>query len=216
AAAVEPVEVSIRQGQVVVRAGDQLTPGDIETITALGLGGSTTDVASLAGWFLLAVLMVGMLLAWIWRFRPALWHRDNVLVLIGLLMVGATLALKLTAGRAILQFFVPTAAIGMLLAILLDASVATMVMASIAIVGGAVNGASLEFASYTFLGGMAGIVAVRKGDRLQVFVQAATAVFVANALRVTVFSLLGTRDIRAILELWFASAASAAGSSVAA
>jgi putative nucleotidyltransferase with HDIG domain len=104
----------------------------------------------------------------------------------------------------------------MLLAILLDASVATMVVAIIAIVGGAVNGASLEFASYTFLGGMAGIVAVRKGDRLQVFVQAAIAVFVVNALVVTVFSLLGTRDIRAILELWFASAAAAAGSSVAA
>jgi putative nucleotidyltransferase with HDIG domain len=216
AAAVQPVTVSVRQGQVVVRTGDQLTPADIETITALGLGEATTDVATLAGWFLLSVLAVGMLLAWIWRFRPALWHRDNVLVLIGLLLVGATLALKLTAGRAILQFFVPTAAIGMLLAILLDASVATMVMAIIAIVGGAVNGASLEFASYTFLGGMAGIVAVRKGDRLQVFVQAAIAVFVVNALVVTVFSLLGTRDIRAILELWFASAASAAGSSVAA
>ena len=26
-----------------------------------------------------------MLLAWIWRFRPGLWHRDNVLILIGLL-----------------------------------------------------------------------------------------------------------------------------------
>ena len=33
---------------------------------------------------------------------------------------------------------------------------------------------------------------------------------------VSVFSLLGTRDIRGVLELWFASAASAAGSSVAA
>ena len=216
AAAVEPVSVAIRQGQVVVRAGDQLSPADIETITALGLGESTTDVASLAGWFLLAVLAVGMLLAWIWRFRPALWHRDNVLVLIGLLMVGATLALKLTAGRAILQYFVPTAAIGMLLAILLDSSVAMMVMAIIAIIGGAVNGTSLEFASYIFLGGMAGIVAVRKGDRLQVFVQAAIAVFIVNALVVSVFSLIGSRDIRAIVELWFASAVSAVGSSVAA
>ena len=56
-----------------------------------------------------------MLLAWIWRFRPTLWHRDNVLVLIGLLLVGVTLAFKVTAGRAILQYFLPTAAIGMLL-----------------------------------------------------------------------------------------------------
>jgi putative nucleotidyltransferase with HDIG domain len=63
---------------------------------------------------------------------------------------------------------------------------------------------------------MAGIVAVRKGDRLQLFGQAAIAVFVVNAAVVTVFSLLGARDMRGILELWFASAASAVGSSVAA
>ena len=117
-----------------------------------------------------------MLLAWIWRFRPGLWHRDNVLVLIGLLVVGATLALKITAGRPTLPYFLPTAAIAILLAILLDASIATIVIAIVAIIGGAVNGGSLEFAAYIFLGGMAGIVAVRKGDRLQVFVQASLAV----------------------------------------
>jgi cyclic-di-AMP phosphodiesterase PgpH len=216
AAAVKPVRVQVRQGQVIARAGEPLAATDIEMIDALGMSRSSADVTSLAGWFLLAVLVVGMLLAWIWRFRSTLWHRDNVLVLIGLLLVGATLALKMTADRSILQFFVPTAAIGMLLAILLDASVATIVIAVIAIIGGAVTGNSLEFTAYTFLGGMAGIVAVRKGDRLQVFVQAAIAIFVVNALVVSVFSLLGTRDLRGVLELWLASAASAVGSSVAA
>ena len=216
AAAIKPVRVQVRQGQVIARAGEPLAATDIEMIDALGMSRSSADVTSLAGWFLLAVLVVGMLLAWIWRFRSTLWHRDNVLVLIGLLLVGATLALKMTADRSILQFFVPTAAIGMLLAILLDASVATIVIAVIAIIGGAVTGNSLEFTAYTFLGGMAGIVAVRKGDRLQVFVQAAIAIFVVNALVVSVFSLLGTRDLRGVLELWLASAASAVGSSVAA
>jgi putative nucleotidyltransferase with HDIG domain len=215
-AAVDPVVVEIVQNEVVVRNGERLTAADLEKVEALGLGEDVVDVASFAGWFLLSVLVVGMLLAWIWRFRPALWHRDNVLVLIGLLLIGATLALKLTADRSILQFFVPTAAIGMLLAILLDASVATIVIAVIAIVGGAVNGVSLEFSAYVFLGGMAGIVAIRKGDRLQVFVQAAIAVFLVNAMVVSVFSLLGARDVRGVLELWLASAASAVGSSVAA
>ena len=152
------------------------------------------DVASLFGWFLLAVLIVGMMFGWMWRFRPKLWHRDNALVLTGLLVVGATIALKLTAGRAILPFFLPTAAIGMLLAILLDASLATVVIALVAIIGGAVNGASLEFATYVFLGGMAGIVAIRRGDRFQVFVQAAVAVFVVNAAVVT--DLLAARRAR--------------------
>ena len=216
AAAVMPVRVKILQGEVIVRVGERLTDEDIEKIDALGLGPTRPDVASLFGWFLLAVIIAGMMFGWMWRFRPKLWHRDNALVLTGLLVVGATIALKLTAGRSILQFFLPTAAIGMLLAILLDASLATVVIALVAIIGGAVNGGSLEFASYVFLGGMAGIVAIRRGDRFQVFVQAAAAVLVVNAAVVTVFSLLGVRDVRGVLELWFASAAAAAGSGVAA
>ena len=104
----------------------------------------------------------------------------------------------------------------MLLAILLDASLATVVIGLIAIIAGAVNNGSLEMTSYVFLGGLTGIVMIRKGDRLQVFVQAAFAVFVVNALVVTVFSLLGARDVRGVIELWFASAASAVGSGIAA
>jgi putative nucleotidyltransferase with HDIG domain len=213
---VAPVHVEILQGEKIVGRGTRLTAADIEKIDALGMRETLPDVASFAGWFLLAVLVVGMLLAWIWRFRPGLWHRDNVLILVGLLLVGATLALKITAGRQTLPFFLPTAAIAMLLAVLLDASLATMVIAIVAIVGGAVNGGDLEFATYIFLGGMAGIVSVRRGDRLQIFVQAAIAVFIVNALVVSVFSLLGARDLRGVLELWFASGASAAGSGIAA
>jgi putative nucleotidyltransferase with HDIG domain len=213
---VDPVAVNIAVGQVVVRKGSPVTAADLEAITNLGLGqDGGLSPATLFGWFLLAGLIVTLLLAWIWRFRPTLWHRDNVLFLIGLLVIGTTLALKVTAGREVLGYFLPTAAIGMLVSILLDASLATIVTAVIAVVGGALAG-SLEFASYIFLGGLAGIIAVRKGDRLQVFVQAAIAVFVVNATVVTVFSLLGTRDVRGVLELWFASAAAAAGSSVAA
>jgi len=213
---VEDARVQILQGEVIVRQGTRIDEAQIEEIDALGLSEEAPDIASFAGWLLLAALVVVMLLSWIWRFRPKLWHRDNALVLIGLLIVGATLALKITAGRPTLPFFLPTAAIAMLLAVLLDASIATIVMAFVAVIAGAVNGASLELTTYTFLGGMAGIVAVRRGDRLQVFLQAAVAVFVVNGLAVTVFSLLGARDLRGILELWFASAAAGAGSGIAA
>ncbi|MFL5779390.1 MAG: HD family phosphohydrolase [Chloroflexota bacterium] len=216
AAAVQPVRVQISQGEKIVSNGQRLTPADAEKIEQFGLTDPKPDAARLSGWFLLAVLIVGMLLAWIWRFRPGLWHRDNVLVLVGLLLIGSTIALKVTAGRPTLPFFLPTAAIGILLAVLLDATVATLVMALVAIVAGAVNGSSLEMTAYVFLGGVAGIVTIRRGDRLQVFIQAATAVFIVNALVVSVFSLLGERDLRGVLELWFASAASAAGSGIAA
>ncbi len=216
AEAVTPVRVTILPTQVIVRNGEQISPIQFEEIQKLGLDQAAPDVTSFAGWLLLAVLVVGMLLGWIWRFRPGLWHRNNVLVLVGLLLLGATIALKITAGRPTLPFFLPTAAIAMLVAVLLDASIATVLMAFVAVIGGAVNGSSLEITTYIFLGGLAGIVAIRRGDRLQVFIQAALAAFIVNALVVSVFSLLGARDLRGVLELWFASAASAAGSGVAA
>jgi cyclic-di-AMP phosphodiesterase PgpH len=216
AEAVGDVRVGVQQGQVIVRQGDPIGDSELEMLEALGLNDDQADLATFAGWSLFAALVVAMLLGWIWRFRPGLWHRNSVLVLIGLLVLGATIALKLTADRSILTYFLPTAAVGMLLTILLDATIATFVMALIAIIAGAVNGSSLEIAAYVFLGGMAGIVTVRRGDRLQVFVQAGIAVAVVNALVVSVFSLLGERDIRGVLELWLASAASGAGSAVAA
>jgi putative nucleotidyltransferase with HDIG domain len=216
AALVAPVTVQVRQGQVIVRQGDVITAADLEILQRLGLTKDQPDLAKFTGWYALAMLLVGLLLAWVWRFRRDLWHRNNILVLVGLLLVVATVALKLTAGRPTLPFLLPTAAIGMLVAILLDAGAATVLLAVVAVIAGAVNFQSLEVMAYVFLGGMAGIVAVRRGDRLQAFLQAGFAVFIVNALVVLTFSLLGTRDLRGILELWGASAAAAGGAAVAA
>ena len=117
-----------------------------------------------------------------------------------------------------MPFILPTAAAGMLLAILLDAGVATVVLALIALLGGAVNGpiGSLELMAYIFLGGMAGIVGIRRGDRFQVFIQAGLAVAIVNVLVVATYGFLGLHDARGVIELMGASIVSAAGSAVAA
>ena len=214
AAAVEPVNVSVLQGEIIVDAGKPITELELEMIEAFELNESNLDTARLGGWFLLAALVVGLLLAWVWRFRPELWHRNNVLLLVGLMLIVATLALKLTAGRSILPFFLPVAAIGILVAILLDAGAATVILAVVALLAGAINGGSLEMAAYVFLGGFAGILGVRRGDRLHVFVQAGFAVAVVNIAVVSTFALLGQRDLTGVLQLWAASAVAGAGSAV--
>ncbi|HET7726335.1 MAG TPA: HDIG domain-containing protein [Candidatus Limnocylindrales bacterium] len=217
AAAVEPVERSWAANQIIVREGAIVDELAFEAIEQFGLNEGRVDLATVAGWALLAVLVVGALLTWVRRFRPEYWHRSNVLLLVALLLVVATFALKLTADRAFLPYILPTAAISMLIAILLDAGAAVLLTALLALVAGAVNG-SVELAAYTFTGGLAGIVAVRKGDRLGMFVQAAAAVFLANVLVVTTFTLLGTqdRDLLGIGQLWGASFVAAGGAGVAA
>ena len=214
-AAVAPVSYTIRQGAVIVEAGKQVTPLEIAKLEAFGLTEAGLDIARLAGWFLLATLVVVLLLAWTWRYRQELWHRARALALLGLVLLVTALAYKLTAGRSILPFFVPGAGASMLVAILLGAGPATMITAFLAILAGAANGMSLELAAYVFVGGVTGIIAVRRGDRVGIFLQAGLAIVVANVVVVTIFSLLGTRDLTGILQLWGASLAAGIGAAIA-
>ncbi len=215
AEAIQPVAKQVRLGEVVVRDGEAITPLALEALTALRLNDVEPNVTAIAGWALLAALLAGIALAWIWRFRPLLWNRDNALILIALTILFFAFALKLTAERSILPFFVPTAAAGMLLAILLDASLAGLVVAVIALIGGGLNG-SLELSTYILLGGLAEIVAIRRGDRYVVFLQAGIACALVYAGVVLAFALLGSWDTTGLLQLLGASAAAAAGSAIAA
>jgi putative nucleotidyltransferase with HDIG domain len=214
--AVRPHMITIQQGENVIDKGHPITPAQMERVEALNLGAPTLDVARLGGYVLLAMLLVSLLLAWIWRFRSEIWHRANVLLLVGLTLVFMTAALKLTGGGSVAPFIVPTAAAGMLVAILLDAGVAFVLIAVLAVIAGTVHGGSLELATYVLLGGFAGIVAVRRGDRLNVFVQAGIATAVVGALVISVFSLFGARDLTGFLQLSGAALLAAAGSAVAA
>ncbi|HSW42201.1 MAG TPA: HDIG domain-containing protein [Patescibacteria group bacterium] len=216
AIAVAPVTLTIRQGEVIVDAGRQVTPLQIEKLEALGLTEARLDVARLAGWLLLAVLVVVLLLAWTWRYRQELWHRARALALLGLVLLVTALAYQLTAGRSMLPFSVPGAGASILVAILLGAGPATMITAMLAILAGAANGLSLEIAAYVLVGGMTGIIVVRRGDRVGIFLQAGLAIVVAHVVVVTIFSLLGTRDLTGILQLWGASLVAGVGAAIAA
>ncbi|MDQ3447972.1 MAG: HDIG domain-containing protein, partial [Chloroflexota bacterium] len=197
----------------VLSQGQRVDPTIYERLQRLGLLNPQPDVTQAGGWILASTLLVALLLGWIWRFRPEIWHRTNSLLLIALVVVVATLALKMTAGGAVLPYFVPAAAVGLVVAILLDSGTAIVGMALLGILAGAVTG-SVELTAYVFMGGMAGIVSVRKGERLAHFIQAALAMAVVNVAVVTAFTLTGERDLAGLLQLWGAAMAAAGGSAV--
>ena len=61
-------------------------------------------------------------------------------------------------------------------------------------IAGTVNAQSLELMAYVFFGGMAGVVAVRRADRLQSFLQAGIAVFIVNVINQSSQAWIGTGD----------------------
>lgn len=215
AAAVPEVRFNITKGEIVVREGQRVDAALFEQLRELGLLDPRPDLAKTGGWALTSVLLVALLLGWVWRFRPELWHRSNSLVLLGLVVVLATFALKVTGDRSVLPYFMPVAAVGLLLAVLLDSGTALVALAVLGVVAGAITGTS-ELAAYVFLGGLAGIIVIRRGERLTNFVQAAVAMTVVNVLVVSAFTLTGERDATGLVQLLGASLASAGGAAVAA
>jgi hypothetical protein len=152
------------------------------------------------------------MLGWLWRFRPEYWHRSRTLVLIGLIFVVSVLAVKLAGGRAWLPYVIPTAAAGMLLTLLLDAGAGMVMVALLAVLAGPVSGSPVELSAYVFLGGFAGILAIRKGERQHFFIQAGLAVAVTDVLVIGAFGLLGQHDMTGMLQL---SAAAVGGALIA-
>jgi putative nucleotidyltransferase with HDIG domain len=196
-------------GLAVGVAFDLTPPGQGYEVGTIATAALNSPHAALA-WLLLNLLVTGILLSWIWRFRPEYWHRTRTLILIGLMLVIASLVVRLPAGRETLAYLVPAATVGTLLTVLLDAGVGTVVMALLAIIAGLANGAQLEYASWVLLPGLAGINAIGKGDRVHLFVQAAMAIIAADVAVLTVFALFGAHDTTDWLRLCGMSVGSAA------
>jgi cyclic-di-AMP phosphodiesterase PgpH len=213
AAEVQPVEIRVVAGEILATRLQRIDPVTREKLDFFGLLDPRPDPARAGGWLILALLLAGLVLTWLWRYRPTIWHRNSALLLIGLAVLGTAIALKATGDRSVLPYFVPTAAVVMLLAVLLDSGAALIVLAVLALLGGAIVG-TVEFTAFTFLGGLAGIIAVRRGERLSHFIQAGVAVALVNVGVVTLFALLGERDLTGLLELALAGTAAAGASAV--
>ena len=204
AAAVAAVPTSmdtLKAGQIIVDQGHLITEADMVKIQFFGLDSSTVNWGRVAAWMLLGTIVAALMLGWLWRFRPEYWARSRTLLLIGLIFVVSVLALKIPGGRTWVPYVVPAAAGGMLLTLLLDSGVGIVTLALVAILAGPVSGSSVELTAYVFLGGFAGILAIRKGERQHFFVQAGVAVAATDLAVIGTFGLLGQHDMTGMLQL---------------
>jgi putative nucleotidyltransferase with HDIG domain len=204
----DAVRLVLLSGLLVAALAFLLAFEDLATMRLIG------DLAVLAGWLLFSIVLVSLLMAWLWRFRSRLWHRNNVILLMAVLLLAATAGLVVAGEGPLAPFIVPTAAVGLLLAVLIDAGVAVVVTALIAALAGLITG-SMELIAYTFTGGLAGIIVIRRGERLMLFAHAGAAIGLVNVVVVVAFTLiLRDNDLAAFLQLLAASVVSAAASAV--
>ncbi|HLE89153.1 MAG TPA: HDIG domain-containing protein [Candidatus Limnocylindria bacterium] len=198
--AVEPVVVEVRQGQTIVRAGDAITALDLEKLDQLGLTRPRLEATTLAGHALVALLLAGMLVAFLWRFEPGIWFRNRSLLLFGLALVTTAVALRIASDRTLWAFVVPSAATVLLTSILLDGAAGAAMAVALAFLAGVMNQDAFAPAIYTLAGGLAALITIVRAERLNVFVRAGVALGITNVVVLTAFNLIEQRDLAAIVQ----------------
>jgi cyclic-di-AMP phosphodiesterase PgpH len=200
-AEIPAVEVRIRAGETIVEEGQVLTVGDIEKLVELGLTRPAVQAVTVAGNALIAILVASLLVGYLWRFEPQIWHRTRSVLLFFLALLVSAVALRISADRTLWAFAVPTAATVLLIGILLHNSAGVAMAGALAVLAGVMNREALEPAVYVLAGGVASLLTITLAERLNAFVRVFAALFVVNVGVLTAFSLLAQRDLPAILQL---------------
>ena len=200
-AEVPPVTVTVQAGQRIVNEGFPITVEQWEMLDALGLTRPDVDLGTVAGNALLAILVASVLVAFLWRFEPQIWHRNRSVLLFFLGLVVAAFVLRIAADRTLWAFGVPTTAVVLLMGILLGGGSGAAMAAALAVLAGVMNRDALDLAVYVLAGGSAALITVARAERLNVFFRVFAAVAATNIAVVVAFGLLGQRDLAAFIQL---------------
>jgi hypothetical protein len=134
---VQPVQVTVERGETVVRQGDVITAEDVEKLEALGLGTRAINWQSAAGLSLYAGAVMLLLCLYIYNFHADLLERPRSLLLIGLLLGGFLVAMKLIVpGRPWAAYGFPVAAATILISNLISTRLAVVLAAVLGLLAG--------------------------------------------------------------------------------
>ncbi|MEO5986402.1 MAG: HDIG domain-containing metalloprotein, partial [Candidatus Limnocylindria bacterium] len=200
-ASVAPIEVEILAGEMIVAEGQRLTLGDIERLEELGLTRPRVEAGTVVGNALIATLVAGLLVGYLLRFEPEIWHRNRSVLLFFLVLVASAVAIRVAADRTLWAFAVPTSASVLLVGILLRSSAGAAMAIGLAVLAGVMNREALEPAVYVLAGGIVALLTITRAERLNAFVRVFAALAATNVVVVTAFSLLAQRDVAAVLQL---------------
>ena len=206
---VDPREVEVGNGEIVVGEGERISELALETLEELGLTSPPAQAGTVIGNLLLSALIAALLVGFLWRFQPAVWHRNRSVLLFFLALVVTAVAMRVAADRALWAYVVPTTATVLLIGILLEGGAGAAMAVALAVLAGVMNRDALDLSVFVLAGGSTALLTIVRAERLNAFVRTGLLIAAANVAVILAFSLLEQRDAAAILQLGIAGAVNA-------
>ena len=210
---VQPVQVQVVAGEVVVREATVVSALDVEKLRALGLVNTGIDWPSAVGLTLWAVLIAAVLALFMERYAPEAWAEDSKMILVALSLLAVTVAARvLIPGHTLLVYFIPFAAVAMIITVLVGGRTALATQIAGALHVGILSG-QVELVAYVLVPALLGMAAVRRATTAREFAAGAGSVAVGNLGVVAAFTLVGqSTDPVGAAQLAAAAVLSGAGS----
>jgi putative nucleotidyltransferase with HDIG domain len=210
---VPPVQVQVLAGEVVVREGTVVSALDVEKLRALGLVNTGIDWPGAVGLTLWAVLIAAVLALFVERYATEAWNDDSKMILVALSLLAVTLAARvLIPGHTLLVYFIPFAAVAMIITVLVGGRTALATQIAGALHVGILSG-QVELVAYVLVPALLGMAAVRRATTAREFAAGAGSVSLGNLGVVASFTLVGqATDPVGAAQLAAAAVLSGAGS----
>jgi putative nucleotidyltransferase with HDIG domain len=204
---VEPVARVLEEGEVVLRAGDIVDPLDLEALVALGLRQTETEWPDIVSGVLFVLVATIILDLYLLRLRSDFWANQRHTFLVFLLVILFILAAKLMVpGHTLLPYLFPSAALSMLLMVLLGPQVAIAVTIVLGLMVGFMAGGALELTAYTLVGGLVASLSLWRAESLNAFLRAGVYATLGNMAVILAFRLPDQNfDLLGMVQLVLAS-----------
>jgi putative nucleotidyltransferase with HDIG domain len=209
---VPPQEITLEEGQTIIRAGDVVKAWQVEALQALGLHQPESGWSPVVGTVALISSLTVLLSLFVGRFRPRLWREPRYLWLILLVTVLFTILARLMVpGRTLLPYLFPLAALSMMLTVLVDTHVAIAVTIIMGPIVGGLSNNSLELATYALMGGLVSALVLRRVERVNSFLWTGAYVCLTNMAVVIAFRMISQNyDVIGLASLLLVSLANGA------
>jgi hypothetical protein len=159
----------ILKGETVLVQGQRVSNSDIRVLRELGLLNQGINLAPYAGSLALSAMLVGILGGYLWFQRRSLLQEGAQIATTGAILVFSLLGARLLGGFSEVSYLmVPTAAI--MAAVLYDAGLAMILAGVLALAETILTGGGMSIALVSFMGGVAGVLGVKRlSHRFDIF-----------------------------------------------
>ena len=217
---IRPVEVQIKQGQLVVRAGEQITEKTrLQLDIMRSLRASRSPFFQAAGYFIIAVTLIYMLWRYLFYYQTRVRRIRSRAVLILCVLVFEIIVLRVGTALAdilderfqgvidpfVLYNGIPFALGALLVALLVDVNLGLMTSTILAVGIGLFYG-SMDIAAYVMIGCVAGVYSIRQYKDRAAILKSGLTIGVANILTLSAIGFLrhspaGFMDILGVVSL---------------